>query len=256
MSSKWERSRRAIFDAAVNPLVFFSAAFAFGISVNLVSNFVASYLPEENASVLSLIIGLGLLAILLMVILAPKVARWWIGVEKITPGFRRPARRYKWLIVLASPEPGIRTAEHAVKYHAPVLEKVWLLCSRGKPPSSEQAARDMIRRVEQERADRSFEIELVPLSEAEFKDPEVVRTKIEEIYGKIPEHLTVGDVVIDITGGTKTTTAGAFIAGLPRGRRLEITPPDEGGVDESGRGFKPGDPVEILIDYSLKRARR
>jgi hypothetical protein len=93
--------------------------------------------------------------------------------------------------------------------------------------------------------------QLLHLSNREFDNPERVRKTIDqEVFENLPTGMEASDVLIDITGGFKTTTAGAFLAGLPEGRRLQIVRPLT--TDERGRGLKPGDPDEIAIDYRVK----
>ena len=88
-----------------------------------------------------------------------------------------------------------------------------------------------------------------------FEDPEQVKDAIEDkVYGELPAGMRPDDIVIDITGGRKTTTAGAFLAGLPRGRHLEYNSPSE--INIRGQGVKPGIPIQISLDYELRKLKR
>lgn len=98
------------------------------------------------------------------------------------------------------------------------------------------------------------QVRLVVLPVAEFSNPEKVREAIEEIYAQLPEDVEEKDIIIDITGGMKTTTAGAFLAALPPGRHLEVVSPAQ--VDKDGRGLTPETTIQITIDYSIKKVRR
>ncbi len=73
----------------------------------------------------------------------------------------------------------------------------------------------------------------------------------EHVFQSLPSGIEESDVIVDITGGRKATTAGAFLAALPRGRRLEVVNPKKS--EYRGRGLEPDDPMEIAIDYEVKR---
>jgi hypothetical protein len=70
----------------------------------------------------------------------------------------------------------------------------------------------------------------------------------------MPEHFFEDDIIIDITGGRKLTTAGAFLAGLPKGRHLEVINPKPTSADQHGP--IPDDPLEIDISFDVKADRR
>ncbi|HXO20896.1 MAG TPA: hypothetical protein VOA87_13350 [Thermoanaerobaculia bacterium] len=242
MKSTLRRLRRGLWEPGASPVTFFVGAFLFAISANLVS----SRLQEHSTLASGFVFGIvGLILVVL-------VSRRWLADDiRPTVDYGAP-RKHKWLVALASPGGGIATAEKAIRYHLPVLQKVYLVCSRGKePPLSEPAAKDLIKKLEQEGLLAQGQIELIPLSATAFDDPEAVRSAIEALYDLLPEGIAEHEVVIDITGGKKTTTAGAFLAGLPRGRHLEYVPATR--VSSEGRGEEPGDPIEIVIDYKLKK---
>lgn len=248
MSGRWMRWRVGLWNPSINPFLFFLAAFAFGVSVNLAS----AYL--QGHAILSRLFLFGAPALILLAIVAPRIARRWFGTEVRPTVTLGPARQHRWLIALASPGRGIETSGKAIRYHRPVLERAWLLCSRGGETPSEDAALALQHDLVFKGILRSDQICLVVLPVAEFMDPEKVRAAIDRIYDELPEDLDESDVIIDITGGRKTTTAGAFLAGLPEGRHLEIVEPAE--VDSSGHGTLPGDPIEIDIAYRIRQARR
>jgi hypothetical protein len=248
----WERLKQSLLNPNVNPLIFFVATYLVGISINLTSTILQDKLSKSSMTVMPFVFGIP--GLMIFFFIAPRVARWLTGEDVNASAELHQARLHKGLIVLASPAPGIETAKKAINYHLSKLEKVWLICSQGTSPSSELDAYNLKRELEAQRLVKPGTIELVILSNAEFEDPEAVREAIEKIYEKITEHhLSEGDVIIDITGGRKTTTAGAFLAGLPKGRHLEVINPLE--TDQSGHGTKPDNPVGIDIEYTLKRGR-
>jgi len=248
-SASSRRKLRSLWSAEGDPLIFFVTAFLVGISINLASNRIEDFLKQEKIPQLSTAIALGVVGIVLFAILVER----WKARTQVVYTHLQPAQKAKWLIALASTGKGIATAEAAIRYHHSALEKIWLICSTGGEISSEAEAENLKQKFEQERILQPDQIQIVRLKNSQFEDPEAVKSEIEKIYEALPYDLSEKDVIIDITGGRKATTAGAFLAGLPEGRRIEIINPLE--VDETGHGTKPGDPVEIVVDYSLKRVR-
>ncbi|HLX09052.1 MAG TPA: hypothetical protein VKY89_14450 [Thermoanaerobaculia bacterium] len=247
MTVDWKRLRRSIFDPASGPLVSLVAAYALSLSANLASN-----LLQPHGSI-ALTIILGAPALIVLVIALPRLARG-LSAEESTPfaTFQR-ARKHRWLVALASPPPGLSSAEAAIRYHLPVLERVHLLCSPGEPPGSYAEASKLKEKLSAEGLLSRDQVILKELSLAEFEDLEAIRRTIEDIYSHRPAEVAEEDVVIDITGGRKTTTAGAFLAGLPRGRHLEYVSAEA--FNAQGYVVKAGEPYEIRVDYSVKRHR-
>lgn len=161
------------------------------------------------------------------------------------------ARPCKGLVVLVSSGAGCGTAKAAIRYHARVpasLKHVWLVHSQGSGPD----ALEVMDEIKQEGVyDGSFET--VPILDREFGNrPEIVQGKIEDrVFHRLPEGVEEADVIVDVTGGRKATTAGAFLAGLPPGRRIQFVSSEE--TDDRGRGTQAGEPVEIVLDYQVKR---
>lgn len=236
--------QESFWDVRKNPLVFSSVAYLTAVSSNLASTHVA---PE---GIMREIVLYGPPLLLIFVILSP-------FLERVVPRRRiqaRPtvyaARKYSGLVALASPGGGIETARAAVNYHRPELRVLWLLCSKTSGDAAKGLAADLVRSGSL----RTDDIHLVVLSDDDFADPERVRSTIEsEVYAKLPDGLTEENVIIDITGGKKETTAGAFLAGLPGERHLQVVRALS--VDERGRGLVPGPPIEINIAFTIKKAK-
>lgn len=250
MESRWKRRRRALWDPYFNPLLFFAAAYALGISINLA----AARLLALKGPTLPRIFLFGGPALIVVAILAPRILQRFFR-DEVDPAaeFVEPARQHKWLIALASPGGGIETARFAIRHHQPVLDRVWLICSRGGRTPSEDSARALEREMVDNALLRADQVKVIVLPVADFTNPERVRETIEGIYAQLPENLEERDVIIDITGGRKATTAGAFLAALPPGRHLEVVEPAE--ADAGGRGLTPGTIIQIAIDYSIKKVR-
>lgn len=231
-----------------DPLVFFVAAFLVGISINLAANRIENALKESHATQWAFVIIAGVTGIIVMAMIA---TRW--QPRKPVGSHLEKVQKAKGLIALVSAG-SVDTVRAAIVYHHSALLKVWLICSAGGAISSEADAERLRTEYEGQSILPPGTIQIVRLRNPEFEDPESVKYEIERIFETLPYPLADQDVIIDITGGRKTTTAGAFLAGLPEGRRLEIINPLD--TDESGHGTKAGDPVEIVIDYSMKRIRR
>jgi hypothetical protein len=159
------------------------------------------------------------------------------------------AQPCRGLVVLVSQGPGAETAERAIRYHGSHLQWVWLVHSDASKPDAQRILEALSQEIKL-RADR---FTLIPLLDLNFENlPEAVKEAIEEkVFRNLPSGLDETDVIVDITGGRKATTAGAFLAGLPRGRRLEVVNPRK--IDPRRRGTVADDPIEINIDYKVKR---
>jgi hypothetical protein len=184
------------------------------------------------------------------------VGRLWtrLALRELEPTVTsgQPPPPCKGLVVLVSHGYGVATAKKAIEYHQARLERLWMVHSEMSLADAEEIRRELLAAGKL----RHGLIAPIPLSNADFADPGKVQEAIEtNVYGQLPESWRESDVILDITGGQKQTTAGAFLAGLPKGRRLEVNKFAK--IDpQTGRGEEPGDPVEITIDYDLKPIRR
>lgn len=189
----------------------------------------------------------------LVFIASPWLSRLWPRrrVEASARIFRpEPCRG---LVVLVSPGKGSETAAGAIAYHGRFgnLSRVWLLHS----DTSEEVARKLSEELSRRPELSSESFRLLHLPDSQFDNPGLVHDLIEKaVFQELPGGMTEADVIVDLTGGMKGTSAGAFLAGLPRGRRLEYVSPAT--RDPRGRGTRPGEPLEIGIDYKLKRLPR
>jgi hypothetical protein len=239
------RVREAFWEPRKNPLIFFAVAYLFGLSINLASARLGEYTWLRGFLVFVVP------SLILLVILSPLIRRIW-PFKQVEPSVAvlPQARPSRGLVVFASPGSGIETAKAAVRYHTAVLEHVWVVSSELSRRDAREMTADWVRdgRLPPER------IHELALSDHAFDDPESVRDRLEaEVFADLPEGLEEPDVMIDLTGGKKTTSAGAFMAGLPPGRRLQMTSPKV--TDARGRGLEPGEPFEISVHYKLTKVR-
>ena len=238
---------KAISNPAVSPPIFFLSAFLLGLCSSLLS-------ARLDKTGLGNVLLIAVLAAVALVVLGPSVRKLWSKEEVAASVKIGSPVPHEWLVVLASPEPGIGSAEAAIRYHLPALRKVWLLYSRGEPPASEKAALALAHRLESEGTLRADQIHRVPLSVADFFDPAKVRQVVEGIYDGLTDDLSESHVMIDITGGPKQATAGAFLAGLPEGRHMEVV--SAAGQNQAGYALGAGDLLQIAMDYQVKRVPR
>lgn len=228
---------RSLWDPGHNPLVYFILALMVGASVNVLSGWLAQTFPVFSASAsITIVVGA------FIALLFPLIRQSLLPQRVLEPisSLKVPATKHRGLIAFVSVGGGWATAEAAIRYHKELLVRAWLLHS----PASKL------------NADKLFEtfgdlVRLVPMTEEEFGDPEAVKKTIEWIYAGLRDSsLNASDIVIDITGGTKTTTAGAFLAGLPAERNLQVIRAATKDID--GRALEAGEPIEIDINYALK----
>jgi hypothetical protein len=249
--NKLLKLRRTLFDPNRNPLMYFVAAYFLAVSVNLFSS--EPWLPWVKWG-----LEVGTPLVILVILLSPAAVRrlwpWGREVEPETTVYE--ARHCRGLVVLASPGPGIATAAKAVDFHSRLgdhLQTVWIFCSDSSGANADKLHRELAD------AHPALEIVMQRMTDAAFQDIESIEERIEsEVYASLEARgWSDSDVILDFTGGTKTTTAGAILAGLPQARRMEFVPADR--RDAEGRVIDPlaaGNPREIRIDYRMKRVRR
>ncbi|HEY2090402.1 MAG TPA: hypothetical protein VGJ81_00805 [Thermoanaerobaculia bacterium] len=240
--------RQSFWDARKYPLIYFAVGYSLAVSSNLAVAVV------QQSKVAVWLFGVGAPLVVVLVILTPLFGRLVSRLRlEIAPELLQKARHYRGVVVLISVGPGVATAEAAARYHASISPDlyVWMLAS----DQSRNLALDLERKLFTENVVKRGHVFLIDLSDDDFENPERVRAAIEDrVYGELPEGIEEHDVVIDVTGGKKTTTAGAFLAALPAGRRMEVNNPRVVGPD--GRGVEPGVPMEIVVDYRLKKIAR
>jgi hypothetical protein len=249
--NKLLKLRQTLFEPRHNPLLYFAAAYFFAVSVNLASN--EPWLPWAKW-----LLEIGTPLVMVAILLWPAaVRRLWPWGREVEPETTvHEARRCRGLVVLASPGPGIATAAKAVDFHSRLgdhLQTVWIFCSDSSGANADKLHHELVA------AHPALEIVMERMSDAAFQDIESVEERMEsEVYASLEARgWTESDVILDFTGGTKTTTAGAILAGLPQARRMEFVPAER--RDAEGRVIDPlaaGNPREIRIDYRMKRVHR
>ncbi len=225
------------------PLVLLAVSLLIGLSGNLI----APVYMVGSVAWKVLTVGSPILAFLMLSIYLVWYIRRPLRVELSRTALEK-ARPCKGLVLLVSPGRGSESAKAAIRYHAATLQHVWLVHSDTSKPDADR----IIDELGQDGDYRGL-FNRIPLLDINFENnPEAVRERIEEkVFRQLPDGIDESDVIIDITGGRKATTAGAFLAALPSGRRVEIVNPKR--TDRRERGTEAGDPIEITIDYIVKR---
>lgn len=166
-----------------------------------------------------------------------------------------PVRGHRGLIVLASPEPGISSAEGAIRYHlgAGSLKHCWLVTGGS---GSEASAAGLIEKLVREGVPMA-QFHPLSLDPADADNPEAVYRRINEIYEKAGEFGVREDEIIgDYTGGTKSMTAGMILACASPRRHLQFMKPRQYTADGRAEPEAESDPVAIDIRFELIPWRR
>jgi hypothetical protein len=236
--TKW--GGRSFWDPGSNPMIYFGAVVFLSLALNLLSAQLSSLYPW-----LSLSGAIVIVFSMTFIILSPVVrALWPSRSREAISTVRCPGRKFRGVVVLISQGRGSATAQDALRYHGDEMKHAWLIHSEAS-------------RVDAETLKEKFPLsELVSMSNPDFEDPEAVKGVIESsVFGSLGKwELEEPEVVIDITGGPKGATAGAFLAGLSERRNLEIVQATR--KDENGYGVENNGPCEITIAYKVKSASR
>lgn len=230
------------------PLTFSLVLLIVSIFLGFAGNLVTAAVDVDSRTWKSLVFGSSSAAVLVLGVYL--VWHFWrpLGIELSRTVVDR-ARPCKGLVVLVSPGRGSESAKDAIRYHAKTLEKAWLVHS----DASRDAADEIVEELGQEDGLRAEQFKKVHVIDMNFENsPDAVREAIErDVFQKLPAGLADSDVIVDITGGRKATTAGAFLAALPPGRRVEIVNPKR--TDRRHRGTEADEPLEIAVDYRVSR---
>ncbi len=231
---------RSFWDPGSNPIIYFGAAVFLSLALNLLSAQLSRLYPW-----LSLSGAIVIVFSMTFIILSPLVrALWPSRSREPVSSIRRPGRKFRGVVVLVSVGRGLETQRKALSYHGQFMTHAWLIHSEASRGNAETLKSE-------------FPVaEMVTMTDRDFEDPETVKRTIEDfVYSSLATWgLNESEVVIDITGGPKGATAGAFLAGLSEQRNLEIVPAIA--KDESGYGIAADDPSEISIAYKVKPAGR
>jgi hypothetical protein len=221
---------------------------AIGIAVNAVTELIVQKIGREWT------VALAVLAAVAIVVFAKPMGSltnaFWRLFQATVLEVKGPVGGHRGLIVMASPGPGIASAERAIGYHQDQgsLEHCWLVTGG---PASERSAAGLIDAL----VGKGFplnRIHSVALSEADSDNPEAVYRRIDALYD---EAATLGlredDVIGDYTGGTKSMTAGMILACAGPLRHLQFMKPHRSTPDGRAEPGTDADPVAVDIRFKL-----
>jgi hypothetical protein len=235
---------------------------------------------QVNKTAWQVIIVSGLLLSLLLWIYLSDIAwrfrrlllRWGLGEVQVPDKTNvvPQTETYKGLIVFASPTPN-PPAELAILHHWQAgkgeLRHCWLICGGEKSLSAAQA---MIGRLSRQNVNVQFHCDkdellydpeypqeqlslVVEMNDKSGDDPNYIRRLINAIYrdAEVQYGLSESEIVTDYTGGTKSMTAGAILAGSQPQRRLQYIRSEYGDNNKLLRS----DVMAVEISYRVKRMR-
>lgn len=134
---------------------------------------------------------------------------------------------------------GAPTAAKAIEYHRSALRHLWLIVT----PAMRKEAVALIEKAEESG------VTCYTLDLAQEYDASGCYALVKRVFEQLARDvgLTAGDVIADMTGGTKPMTAGMVLACSDLGTALEHVPTKFVG---DGQPTAPMDPIEVVIGRS------
>jgi len=150
---------------------------------------------------------------------------------------KQPPIKHRGLILLVSK---LEPCKTAIAYHAPVLERCWLICS--------QTTLDMAQELKQEFSNKQEFSQLkigTPIVVDDVYNPVEFAKKVKGIYSNLPDGWNGENVIADFTGMTALGSVGMALACLSSGHQLQYTPAELGNDGKpTGRSLMP---IEIVL---------
>jgi hypothetical protein len=146
-------------------------------------------------------------------------------------------RRYKGLILLVS-QPA--ACETAIRFHLPVLQRCWLVCST-KTLEDAQALCQQFPAICVDQ----------PIVVNDIYNPLEFRARINAIYrARLPKGWHESEVIADYTGMTAHASVGTVLACVGTSRPLQYTPAQ---VDRQGKIAGSLNPIRILLHREVSK---
>lgn len=240
----------ARFNAEIaKPLVsLLVGAVTLGIAVNAGTDLIVQRIGREWTVVLALLVT-GAIVVFARPLGSLARAIWELFQARVVEVEGR-VRGHRGVIVLASPGPGITSAEGAIRYHLTTrtLAYCWLVTGG---PSSEQSAARLVETLVREGMSMD-QFHVVALSPMDSDNPEAVYRRINGVYTEAG-NLGLGEdeIIGDYTGGTKSMTAGMILACAAPRRHLQFMKPRRYDADGRAEPGTESDPVAIDIRFEL-----
>jgi CRISPR-associated protein (Cas_Cas02710) len=200
-------------------------------------NVVYDILKKSLGETIPDLIKIGAIALLILV-LAVAIVTWAIArrlarlPSPIPIEVQQKAldRQYKGLILLVSKAEACATA---IRFHQPILERCWLLCS---PQTLEQA--QTLRQQFRECVDQ-------PIVVNDIYNPLEFRARIQQIYRtRMPPGWPESAIIADYTGMTAHASVGMVLACVGSDRPLQYTPAK---LDAQDKVVGSLNPIRIIL---------
>lgn len=183
------------------------------------------------------LLGIAVSAVSILIFCAWIFQQWMARLTPPPSEFRqKPPSLRRGLIVLVGRQ--LETCRQAIKFHQPILERCWLICSQ-----------QSLEKAQELKADFEGQLSILdPLIVNDVNDPLEYRNLVNRIYQKLPPGWNETDVIADYTGMTAHASVGMALACLGTERPLQYTPPVN---DTNLQAVAALPPIEIEIDMPV-----
>ena len=172
-------------------------AITLGIAVNAGTDFLVQKIGRPWTVALAVVATVAIILLARPLRTLGRILRSLLQANVVEVG--GPVRGHRGLIVLASPGPGISSAEGAIRHHlgAGRLEHCWLVTGG---PGSEASAAGLIQKLVSEGVPMA-QFHPLPLDPADADNPEAVYRRINQVYEEANESgLREDEIIGDYTG--------------------------------------------------------
>lgn len=146
------------------------------------------------------------------------------------------------------------SAENALEHHSwagvpgskPTLSHCWLLAGPGE---GEQSSRSNADRLADAYHAKGITAEVWPLVDADNIEEVFRAVKIIYEVAQNKYQLSLDDIIVDYTGGTKSMTAGMVLAALEKGGRLQYMKPNQYNPDGSAIRAAGSSPRMVQVNF-------
>jgi len=193
------------------------------------------WLLSLTPGVLQNIIAAPIVAILTIILMRLWYRRrWLLWRPHIDQANKKRPVPHKGLILMVSQHTACR---HAIQYHMPELQYVWLLCSKDTEKLAQKIQSEFPKLCHAK-----------PIIINDIYDPNEYRAIIDKIYNERPAELHETDIIADFNGMTSSGSVGMVLACLSDQRPLEYTRPK---FDQDRKIAGTLDPLEIQLTWEM-----
>lgn len=142
-------------------------------------------------------------------------------------------QKYRGLVLLVSQ---VEACETAIRFHLPVLQRCWLICSRERLEMAQDICREFPKICHD-----------APLVVNDIYNPLEFRARINDIYRtRLPKDWTEAEVIADYTGMTAHASVGVVLACVGTTRPIQYTPAK---VDAQGKVIGSLNPIRVVLGF-------